>query len=90
MDPLEEGPTIILKFPESMSPHTVQDMKPELPKETPGVCKSSRLKFQTKNIYIIIMAGSKYAIAVAHLEYYRVLHPDSHIFFIKFKRNIHI
>ena len=45
---LEEVPTRISQVPEIISPHTVQDMKPEHPKEIPGVRNSSRVKFQTK------------------------------------------
>ena len=48
LEPSEEGPTIISQVPEITAPHTVQDMKPESPKETPGVHKSSRLNFQKK------------------------------------------
>ena len=40
LDPLEEGPTIISQVPESIAPHTVQDMKQDCPNEIPGVCKS--------------------------------------------------
>ena len=58
-------------------------MKPELPKEIPGVRKSSRIKFQTKQEYIPSMTGSKYTVAVAHLKDHRALHQDAQMFFMK-------
>ena len=58
-------------------------MKPELLKEIPGVCKSSILKFQMKQYYILSITGSKYSATVAQLKYYRTLHTDSHMFFMK-------
>ena len=66
-----------------MAPHTVQDMKPELPKETPGVRKYSRVNFQTKQDYIPSMAGYKYSVTVAQLEYHREINPYAHMFFVK-------
>ena len=70
-------------MPKNISPHTFQDMKPERPKEIPGVRKSSRVNFHTKQDYILSMTGSEYATDVAQLEYHGALHPDSHMFFIK-------
>ena len=58
-------------------------MKPEHPKEIPGVRKYSGLKFLTKHDYIPIMTGSIYAVSMTHLEHHRALHPDVHILFIK-------
>ena len=83
MYPLEEGPTIIVQVSEIIAPHTVQDMKPEIPKEIPGVHKSSRVKYHTKQDYIPIMTGYKYAFAVAQLGDHGSLHPDAHMFFMK-------
>ena len=64
-------------------PHTVQYMKPECPKEIPGVRKSSRLKFQTKQDYISRITGSKYAVSVAQLEDHGALHLDANVFLMK-------
>ena len=83
MDPLEEGTTIIVQVPESIAPHIVQEMKPELPKEIPGLHKSSRVKFQVKQDYMSSMTGSKYAVGVAQLEDHGALRPDAHMLFIK-------
>ena len=58
-------------------------MKPERPKEIPGVCKSSRVKFETKQYYLPSMKGSKYTISVAQLEDHGSLHLDAHTFFMK-------
>ena len=58
-------------------------MKLERPKETPGVRKSSRLKFQTKHNYIPRMTASSYAVSVEQLKYHRALHPDAHMLFKK-------
>ena len=58
-------------------------MKPEHPKEIPGVRKPSRGKFQTKKYYIPIITRCKYAVAVAQLEDHESLHPDAHMFFMK-------
>ena len=80
---LEEGPNIIVQVPERIEPHTIQDMKTECPKEIPGAHKSSRVKFQTKQEYTPIMTGSKYTVAVAHLEDDGTLHLDAHMFFMK-------
>ena len=66
-----------------MAPHTFQEVKPERPKEIPGVSKSSRLKFQMKQDYIIIMTGSEYSVAVAQLKYHGALHPDTRMFFMR-------
>ena len=60
-------------------------MKPERPKEIPGVHKSSIVKFQTKEYYIPSMKGYNYAPTVAQLEDRGALHPDAHMFFIKMK-----
>ena len=67
MKPSEEGYTRIVKVPEIIAPHTVQYMESERPKEIPGVRKSSIVKFQTKQDYIIIMKGYKYAVDVSQL-----------------------
>ena len=63
-------------------------MQPERPNEIPGVCKSSRVKFQMKQDYIPSMTGSKYAVYVYQLEDHGALHPDVHILSLKRKRNI--
>ena len=81
--PLKEAPIRILQVPDNIAPHTVQDMEPEHPKEIPGVHKSSRVKFQTKQDYIHIITGSKYAVAVDQLEDHRALHLDAQMFFVK-------
>ena len=60
-------------------------MQPERPNETPGVCKSSRVKFQMKQDYIPRMTGSMYDADLYHLEYHGALHPDVHILSIKMK-----
>ena len=67
---LEEGLTRILQVTEIMAPHTVQEMKPELPKET-------------KQDYISIMIGSKYAVSVASLDDHIVLHTDAQMLFMQ-------
>jgi hypothetical protein len=52
------------------------------PDEIPGVRRSTRVKFQTKQDYIPSLSGSsKYAVAVTQLESHGVLHPDTHMFF---------
>ena len=56
---------------------TVQD-----PEEIPGVRKSNRVRFQTKQDYIPSMSGSsKYAYAVTQLESSGALNPDAHMIF---------
>ena len=79
----EEGPIIIVQVLESIAPHTVQNMKPECPKEIPGLRKSSRVNFQTKQDYISRMKGSKYAVIVAQLEDHGAIHPYAHMFFME-------
>ena len=49
----------------------------------PGVCKSSKAKFQTKQFYIPIMIGSKRDVAVAQLEYHVLIHSNPHTLFMK-------
>ena len=62
---------------EIIAPHTLQEyMQPKYPNEIPGVRKSSRVNFHTKQYYIPIMTGYKYAVAVPQLEYHGALHPD--------------
>jgi hypothetical protein len=52
------------------------------PEETPGVQRSTRVKFQTKQAYIPTMTGStNYGYAVTQLEMQEALHPDAHRFF---------
>ena len=68
---------------ESITAHTVQYIKPEHPKEIPGVTKSSRVNFRQKKYYIPSIKGFKYAVAVAQLEYCGALHPDADILFTK-------
>jgi hypothetical protein len=57
------------------------------PDEIPGVRRSTRTKFQTKEPYIPSMSGSsKYAYAIAHIEQQEtnneyVVHPDAHMFY---------
>ena len=58
-------------------------MQPERLNEIPGVSKSPRVKFQTKQYYTPIMIGSKYTISKAQLEDHRALHTDSHISLMK-------
>ena len=71
-------------MPEIIAPHTVQEyMQPEHPNEIPGVCKSSRVKFQMKQYCIRSMTGSKYAVDLYQLEDHGALHPDAHILSMK-------
>jgi hypothetical protein len=50
--------------------------------EIPGVRRSTRVKFQTKQDYIPSLSGSsKYAFAITQMETQGVLHPDTHIIF---------
>ena len=80
LDTLEEGHTSIEQVPEVIAPHTVQEyMQPERPNEIPGVCKSSRVKFQMKQEYIPSITVSKYAVYVYQLEDHGSLHTDSNI-----------
>ena len=58
-------------------------MQPKYPNEIPGVRKSSRVKFQTKQYYIPSSTGYKYAVAVDQLEDNRVLHLDAHMLFMQ-------
>ena len=83
LEPLEEGSNRIVKVPEIIAPHTVQDMKTEPPKEIPGVRKSSRIKFQMKKDYIPSMTGSKYDVGVTQLEDHGAIHLYSQMFFMK-------
>ena len=61
-------------------------MKPERPTEIPGVRKSSRVKFQTKQDYIPITTGSKFAVIMVQLEYKIAIHPDAHMFSMKIQK----
>ena len=89
MEPLKEGPqpghnTELAPVPESTATETVQEsIKPEGPDEIPGVRNYTRVKFQTRQYYIPIMKGSKYAMYVNQLEYYGALHLDAHILFMQ-------
>ena len=47
------------------------------------MCKSSTVKFQTKQDYINRIKGYNYAVAVAQSEDHGALHLDAHIFFVK-------
>ena len=58
-------------------------MKPERPKETQGVLKYSRVKFQTKQDYIPRMKGFNYAVTVAQLDDHSKLHLNAPMLFIK-------
>ena len=52
------------------------------PDEIPGVRRSTRIKFPTKQEYISSISGkSKYAYAVTQLESHGALHPDARMFF---------
>jgi hypothetical protein len=54
----------------------------DTPDEIPGVRRSTRVKFQTKQDYVPSISGSsKYAYAVTQLETQGALHPDAHMFF---------
>ena len=69
---------------ESTVPKTVQEyIDLEGPDEVPEVQKSTRVKFQRRQIDVPRTVGSKYAVAVAYLEDHVELHMDSHMFFIK-------
>ena len=57
-------------------------MEPERPNEIPGVRKSSRVKFHTKQYSIPIMTGYEYDVTVAQFGDHRALHPDAHMFFM--------
>ena len=59
---------------------TVLLAKIDTPAESPGVSKSSRLKFQTKIDYIPSMSGKQYETANAQVEFEDTLYPDAHIF----------
>ena len=61
-------------------------MKPERPNKIPGVRKSSRVTFETKQDYIPITPGYKYTIDVAQLEDHGALHTDAHILFMKMQK----
>ena len=61
-------------------------MKPEQPKDIPGVRKSSRVKIQKKQDYIPIMTGSKYGVPVYQLEDNRALHPNAHMLCMKIQQ----
>jgi hypothetical protein len=64
---------------ETVAPTKIETVAPP---EIPGVRRSTRVKFQTKQAYIPSLSGSsKYAFAVTQLEQQGVLHPDSHMFF---------
>ena len=60
-------------------------MEPEHPYEIPGVHKSSRVKFQTKQYYLPISTGFKYTVAMYQVEDRGALHTDAHMFFMKIK-----
>ena len=47
--------------------------------------KSSRLNVQTKQDYIPGLKGSKYAVALSHLEDHGALYTDAHMLFMKTK-----
>ena len=71
-------------MPESTATHIVQEyIEPEGPDEIPGVRNYTRVKFQTRQYYIPIMKGSKYAMYVNQLEYYGEIHLDAHILSMK-------
>ena len=53
-------------------------MEPKRTNEIPGVRKSSRVKFQTKQYYIPSISGYKYAVSVSQLEDHIALHTDVH------------
>ena len=50
------------------------------PEETPGVCRYSRVKSQTKPDYIPSMSDKKYETVNTQLKCKDTLHPDDHIF----------
>ena len=50
------------------------------PEEIPGVCISSRVKFQTKRDYIPSMSDKKYETVNTQVECEEALHPDTHMF----------
>ena len=50
------------------------------PEETPGVHRSSRVKFQTKPDYIPSMSGNNYEKVNTQVKCVETLHPYAHIF----------
>ena len=67
--------------PEAQAPEPVPGVVP--PHPIPGVRKSARVKFQTRESYVPSLTGSKYALAVTQLEQHGALHPDSHMAFVQ-------
>ena len=58
-----------------------KNIDPEGPYEVPEVQKSTRVKFQRRQIDVPRTVGSKYAVAVEYLEDHGELHLDAHMFF---------
>ena len=52
------------------------------PEPSPGVRRSTRVKFQTREPHVPSMTGSKCAVAVMQLEDHGALHPDLHVAFL--------
>jgi hypothetical protein len=79
-DNQEVEPPPITQVPDVAS--TPAPTETDTPDKIPGVRRSTRVKFQTKQDYIPSISGSsKYAYAVTQLGTQGVLHPDSHMFF---------
>jgi hypothetical protein len=51
-----------------------------LPAQAPEICRSTRARSQTNQVYTPSMAGSKYSYSVTKLESQGVLNPDAHMF----------
>ena len=59
---------------------TISSDNIDTPEETPGVRRSSRVKFQNKPDYIPSMPGKNYKTINIQVECEETLHPDDHIF----------
>ena len=69
------------QVPEAAPVAAPEDNRVEDPVEIPGVRKSTRVKFQTREPYVPSMTSTKYAVAVTQLVDHGALHPDMHMQF---------
>ena len=61
-------------------PVTILTAKIATPEETPGVRRSSRVKFKTNTHYILSMSGKQYETLYTQVECEETLYPYAHMF----------
>ena len=78
---LVQEPKVEPQEPNLVEPEAQEVPKDDTPELIPGVCRSQRVRTQTKQSYVPSISGTKYETIMAQLEQHGTLHPDAHMFF---------